>query len=90
MKRETRAWVRKAEEDWDVARREGALDVPPKDVVCFHCQQCAEKYLKGLLEEIGLSIPKIHDLDQLWSIVLPHEGALKGLRAARHSLPLCS
>jgi HEPN domain-containing protein len=28
------------------------------DGVCFHCQQCAEKYLKGLLEEHGHAVPK--------------------------------
>src|SRR5262249_31090748 len=80
MKRETRAWVRKVEEDWRVAAREAGLENPPKDVVCFHCQQCAEKYLKGLLEEISLSIAKIHDLQRLWSDLLPHHGAVKGLR----------
>jgi HEPN domain-containing protein len=51
-------------------------------VVCFLCQQCGEKYLKALRHEIGLSIPKIHDLDQLRSDLLPHEPSLKGLKAA--------
>ncbi len=82
MKRETREWVQKAEEDWDVAVREAALAVPPKNVVSFHCQQCAEKYLKALRHEIGLSIPKIHDLDRLWSDLVPHQPSLKGLKIA--------
>jgi HEPN domain-containing protein len=34
-------------------------------VVCFHCQQCAEKYLKALMEEAGLTIPKTHELGLL-------------------------
>src|SRR5438445_6939833 len=38
MKRETRAWVRKAEGDWRVAVREAAAADPVRDVVCFHCQ----------------------------------------------------
>jgi HEPN domain-containing protein len=33
--------------------------------VCFHCQQCAEKYLKALLVEAQLFVPKIHDLVKL-------------------------
>jgi HEPN domain-containing protein len=49
-------------------------------MVCFHCQQCAEKYLKGLLEELGLAIPKTHDLDQLLTFLLPHHSALRALR----------
>jgi HEPN domain-containing protein len=81
MKRETRAWVRKAEADWGVAVREAATVDPARDVVCFLCQQCAEKYLKALLHEIGLPAPKIHDLDQLLSDLLPHQGSLKRLRS---------
>ncbi len=30
--------------------------------MCFHAQQCLEKYLKGLLESHGLSFAKTHDL----------------------------
>jgi HEPN domain-containing protein len=74
--------MQKAEEDWGVAVREAAVADPPKNIVSFHCQQCAEKYLKALRHEIGLSIPKIHDLDQLWSELLPHEPSLKGLKTA--------
>jgi HEPN domain-containing protein len=40
-------WIRKAEEDYTaatvLARRRKH---PTPSVVCFHCQQCAEKYLK--------------------------------------------
>jgi HEPN domain-containing protein len=30
--------------------------------VCFHCQHAAEKYLKALLQEGGLVVPRTHDL----------------------------
>jgi HEPN domain-containing protein len=79
MKKETRAWVRKAEQDWAAAVREASADDPPRDVACFLCQQCAEKYLKAILEELGLSIPKTHDLDKLLTHLLPHHNSLKGL-----------
>jgi HEPN domain-containing protein len=49
-------------------------------VVCFHCQQCAEKYLKGVLEELALAIPKTHDLDNLLTLLLPHHSSLRSLR----------
>jgi HEPN domain-containing protein len=48
--------------------------------VCFHCQQCAEKYLKGLMEELGLLVPKTHDLDALLTRLAPHHPALQALR----------
>lgn len=53
MKRTTREWVDKAEGDATVAERELAAPNPVSDAVCFHAQQCVEKYLKGVLEERG-------------------------------------
>ena len=48
-------------------RPEGArllANVKPvmRDVVCFHCQQAVEKYLKALMQELGILIPRIHDI----------------------------
>ncbi len=71
MKRTTAAWVRKAEADLLFAKRGRESPTPLHDGVFFHCQQCGEKYLKGLLEELGLSIPKIHDLEDLLAFVAP-------------------
>jgi HEPN domain-containing protein len=62
MKRATREWVDKAEGDWQVTGREGQATSPVWDAVCFHAQQCAEKYLKALLEEEGTSFARTHDL----------------------------
>ncbi|MFK4426162.1 HEPN domain-containing protein [Bacillus sp. RC51] len=31
-------------------------------VICYHCQQCAEKYLKGYLTFKGTHPPKTHNL----------------------------
>lgn len=35
----------------------------------FHAQQCVEKCLKAVLEEYTKRVPKIHDLDKLFSEV---------------------
>ena len=53
---------------------------PVRDVVCFHGQQCAEKYLKALMEELGLVIPKTHDLERLLADLLPNHPSLKSVR----------
>jgi HEPN domain-containing protein len=37
----------------------------PLEIICFHCQQSAEKYLKGFLSMKGEDPPYIHDLDEL-------------------------
>jgi HEPN domain-containing protein len=42
---------------------------PVHDLVCFHCQQLVEKYLKALLEESGLVVPRTHDLEWLLSLL---------------------
>jgi HEPN domain-containing protein len=49
------------------------------DGVCFHCQQCAEKYLKGLLEELGLPVPRTHNLDDVLNLLLPSHPELRSL-----------
>ena len=87
MKQATREWVKKAEEDYlaalDLARRR---KVPLHNSVCFHCEQCAEKYLKARMEEAGLHIPKTHDLEVLLNALLPAEPLWTSLRPALQDL----
>jgi HEPN domain-containing protein len=44
------AWVHRAEEDWLLARSALRRKVPLIYGTTFHVQQCAEKYIKALLE----------------------------------------
>lgn len=89
MKRQTATWVRKAEDDLDGAQTLAARAPPLRDLVCFHCQQAAEKYLKALLQEHGVAAPRTHDLDRLVILLLPHDATLRplrrGLRGLSHS-----
>src|SRR3954467_5515756 len=80
MKKTTREWIKKAEGDYVIARQAARSKVPLYDGVCFHCQQCAEKYLKGLMEELGLSVPKTHFLDHPFSALASHHPTLRSLR----------
>jgi HEPN domain-containing protein len=67
-------WAEKAEADYKAAvalnrrRRE-----PLPDIVCYHCQQSAEKYLKAYLIVQGVSPPHIHDLVQLLNLAVLHD-----------------
>jgi HEPN domain-containing protein len=72
--------VEKAEEDHVIARQISRSKTPLHDGVCFHCQQCAEKYLKALLEDRGLPVPKTHDLELLRPMLLPFHASLRSLR----------
>src|SRR6516165_10066167 len=80
MKRSTRAWVRKAESDFRVAAVIARASEPFHDEQCFHCQQSAEKYLKALLEELGLAVPKTHNLVAILPLLVPHHGTIRSLR----------
>lgn len=59
-------WIAKAENDLLNAVHTLKLGARcPTDTVCFHAQQCAEKYLKALLTFRGNDFPKTHDLEAL-------------------------
>jgi HEPN domain-containing protein len=53
---------------------------PENDFVCFCCQQAAEKFLKALLVELGLTFPKTHNLEDLLGLLRPHHPELFALR----------
>lgn len=55
-------WLRRAENDLKTGRDELATDDPATDTVCFHMQQCCEKYLKAFLIFHGKEIPRTHNL----------------------------
>jgi HEPN domain-containing protein len=68
MKRRTERWVRFAETDFRTSEHLFVtLDIP--EVVCFHAQQCIEKYLKAALAEADRSIPRTHNLGTLYQLV---------------------
>ena len=70
----TREWVTKAESDLRAAVY--LLDPrveQPTEAVCFHAQQCAEKYVKALLVFRGTDFLKTHDLEKLTAL-LPAAG----------------
>jgi HEPN domain-containing protein len=81
MKPLTLEWIEKAEGDFHLLEREiRARKNPNYDAVCFHAEQCAEKYLKGRLIEGNISFPKTHDLVLLLDLVLSLEPLWEVLR----------
>jgi HEPN domain-containing protein len=65
-----REWVTKAEEDFRSAVHLLTMKDCTVGNVCFHAQQCVEKYLKALLVTQNLEFPKTHDLGELL-VLLP-------------------
>jgi len=72
MARQVGQWIEKAEHD--LRNAEPTLTIRdeecPFDNVCFHAQQCVEKYLKGWLISRRLDVPRSHDLVVLLNLTL--------------------
>lgn len=87
MKAATRDWIQKGEHDFlaalDLGRRRKR---PLHDMVCFHCQQAVEKYLKARLEEASIHFPKTHDLESLLHLLVPIEPLWTALLPATRRL----
>jgi HEPN domain-containing protein len=54
--------------------------------VCFHCQQAADKYLKALVQDLGVAVPKTHNLKDLLKLLIPHDASLAPLQRRSWSL----
>ena len=86
MRRLTAGWVRKAEADMVGARILDQSKPLLNDLICFHCQQAAEKYLKALLQEWLIVPPRTHELVVLLDLLLPRDPKLRSLRRKLNSL----
>ena len=73
--RQVRQWIEKAEHD--LRNSDHTLTIRdeecPFDTVCFHAQQCVEKYLKGWLVSRRLDVLQSHDLVVLLNLALAAE-----------------
>ena len=68
MDNEMRRWLQYAETDLGVAKHLAESYYPrPTEIICYHCQQAAEKALKALWFRTGIreSLPKTHNLSFL-------------------------
>lgn len=60
-----------------------AAGVPPyRDTASYHCQQAAEKGLKGSLTAKSQPFPKTHDLTVLLKLAEPYAAEFAGLASA--------
>lgn len=66
-----RQWIAKADADLQAAEALLKADLPSLYPTCFHAQQAAEKYLKGLLTRYQIEFPKTHAIEQLLALLKP-------------------
>jgi len=62
-----RDWLTRASHDLAAARALAALDPPLLDAAIYHCQQAAEKAVKGWLQFQDNPFAKTHDVEDLVS-----------------------
>jgi HEPN domain-containing protein len=68
MDQETKQWLDFAVQDLGVAQHLFDTYYPkPLEIICYHCQQAAEKALKAVIIANGCpgGLPKVHDLSFL-------------------------
>ena len=54
--------------DLESARYLLTAPTPSTDVICFHCQQAVEKFLKAWLSHNGINTPRTHNISELLKI----------------------
>ncbi len=64
------SWIRKAENDLKIGCREIEAEDAATDMVCFHMQQCVEKYLKAYLTLNQKPFRKTHDISELIELAM--------------------
>jgi HEPN domain-containing protein len=58
-------WLRKAENDLKIGQGEMKTSEPTTDMICYHMQQCVEKYLKAYLVLHQKPFRRTHDIAEL-------------------------
>lgn len=82
----TKLWFRKAKNDLISAEKLSSGDNPVLDTAIYHCQQAAEKTLKGFLVFNEIEFSKTHDLRTLINLGSIKDNALIELTNAAESL----
>jgi len=76
---EASKWQRLANMDLKTAKYLTNMKPLPIEIICYHCQQSAEKYLKGYLVFCGITPPKMHDLDELCKLCAKYSDTFKDI-----------
>ena len=73
-------WIQIAEEDFYSAQLLNQADRKPFEIICYHCAQAVEKYLKGYLTYNETTPEKTHNLLLLLDICIGKEDIFEKIR----------
>src|SRR5262245_28323609 len=81
-------WLTKAQHDLAAARKLAEKPDPYLDVAIYHCQQAAEKAVKGFLVFYDKEFEKTHNIRLLITLAIPYESGFSSwLKAATQLTP---
>lgn len=75
----SKEWLVYAERDFSSAKYLLGHKPVPVEIICFLCQQTAEKCLKGFLVANKITPPKIHDLMELCDMCIAVDEKFKAI-----------
>jgi len=78
--REIKEWIRLADDDLYSAKILNEAVRKPCEIICYHCAQAVEKYLKGYLIYNDIEPKKTHDLSFLNSICIEKDDTFKNIQ----------
>jgi len=78
---EVREWMEIADRDFDSAYILNEAARRHYEIICYHCAQAAEKYLKGYLVYHDVVPRKTHDLSFLNSLCIEKDGTFTDIQA---------
>ena len=86
-----RSWLKKAKHDIEAAQQLATSSQPLLDVAIYHCQQAAEKAVKGFLVHHDQEFEKTHDIVDLLETAIPFDAQLSSwLEAGERLTPYVS
>ncbi len=74
---EARSWLHKASEDVRAAEVARGAEPPLRDAAVFHCQQAAEKAIKGFLTLHARPFRKTHSIEEIGELAVAIDPALQ-------------
>ena len=75
------SWLEYAENDFEAAKILSIQLKPKFEIICYHCQQCAEKLLKGYIASNNGRLQKTHDLVVLCEICTNYDSDFEKILA---------
>jgi len=70
-------WIRFARMDLGAAIYLLGHNPLPIEIICYHCQQSAEKAIKAVLVSHDADVPHIHDLNKLLTETVQYESSMQ-------------